>query len=240
VHLWYCRTFLSLSLHCPQLRVHQLPSLFFKPFLSSTACFFSHLPASNATYTMANTMDVQLADNNSANSASSSDEEQTPLQKAPATYRVLSGTVVEVWSAMEARILINIPFSELMTGGERFPDHDKLETLVRAALPTTASPVVVVPGRLDFIHVSQDETGHEINTGITSQEVLKLEWEDWRIAKPGSRKFYLWVRDHANAHRNSQMTPQQKKYHPHQTTTSFVKLPLSWKKVRAMAEKEKK
>jgi hypothetical protein len=163
---------------------------------------------------------------------------------------------IEVWSTREARPLFTCPLEDVLaaqpeavvgagagtgTGGPpshiKMPSFRALEDLARRTIPP-GTPTPDINGHLQFVYVAPDGT----NSSFISQEVLKLEWDDWRkvagIPRAGTttgtatRMFCLWVRDCVTeaAHPRSLMPSKYGawgwEYDALLNGPRFVKLPL--------------
>ncbi|KIW73918.1 hypothetical protein PV04_01997 [Phialophora macrospora] len=124
---------------------------------------------------------------------------------------------IGVWSTREGRPLFTCPLEDVLatqpdavagagtaTGGAPthiyMPSFRTLEDRARRTIPP-GTPTPDINGHLQFVYVAPDGT----NSSFISQEVLKLEWDDWRrvvgipragtATATGTRMFCLWVRD---------------------------------------------
>jgi hypothetical protein len=117
------------------------------------------------------------------------------------------------------------------------PSFRALEDLARRTIPP-GIPTPDINGHLQFVYVAPDGT----NSSFISQEVLTLEWDDWRkvavIPRAGTATgtatwvFCLWVRDCVTeaAHPRSLMPSKYGawgwEYDALLNGPRFVKLPL--------------
>ena len=173
-----------------------------------------------------NNNDLANSDEEKIESATSSPAKEAA--SSPSTSTGLQSVVVEVWSTQYARSLATFELKDIATETARLPNYDLLNNEVRRVLPPNANPPFILPGKLEFVHVLHDGT----NTGIISQEVLQMEWDDWRKGTKG-KTFHLWVRDCPTDAANEKSQPPTKygawgwEYHPLLNgPIRFLRLPL--------------
>ena len=138
----------------------------------------------------------------------SEDEETAPAtEKAkPATFGPIPTLFIDIWSADKGRSLIRLALKDVVQQGSCAPSIDRLREEVLSVLPSTCPLLSIPPEDLFFTHVLYDGT----NAMFIRQEVLEMEWNDWRRGAPKGRTFYLYVDDRSGPEPHKRVQPPKK------------------------------
>ena len=155
------------------------------------------------------------------------DEDITPAaQKARQTgCGPLPALFVQIWSAEQGQpVTTKLELKNVVVEGGRAPDIDKLRKEVRSALPITSRLLSVPNQEILFVHVLYDGA----TAKFISQEVLQMEWTDWRKGNPTGKTFHLYVDDREGPEPHVRVRPAKKmSFGAPLIQPMFVRLPLT-------------